>query len=121
MGEKGWLLWEGIFTLCLFSLLVSLAPFFLQIMGSSREMQEMESEAQFIAQSFIEEWKGGGQPVSGDWKSEKGVGFHVVVSISSLSPSVEECEVEIHWQLPREGSQSRKIQGYRLKKKVMGG
>lgn len=114
MGEKGWLLWETIFALFLFSLLISLVPFFLQVMGNGRERQEMESEAQQMAQFVIEEWKAGAQPVSGERTDAKGRLFHVVVSVRSLTSSVEECEVAIQWQFPTGSLQTRKIQGYRL-------
>lgn len=115
MGSEGWIMGETLFALILLSLLLLITPLFLQVSMKEYSKQSNESTVNQLAQSLLEDWKGGGPPPpSGEKKGGDQLLLHLSVSVKPLSQGVEECELVISWEQSNGISQKRTIKGYRL-------
>lgn len=112
-NEKGFVMWETIFSLILITLVIFVTPSFIQVVEGGNKKQGMEHSAQQLAQKLLEGWKNG-EPVNpGEKRGADGRVFYVDVSLLNESECVESCQLTIRWNEVHNREEVRRITAYR--------
>lgn len=98
--EKGFVMWETIFSMILLSLLLLVTPSFLEVVEGGIKKRGMEHSAHQLAQTILEGWKNGEPLYFGEKRGGDGRIFYVDVNVSLLKEStcVERCQLTIRRQ-----------------------
>jgi Tfp pilus assembly protein PilV len=112
-NEKGFAMWETIFSMILLSLVLFITPLFIQTVESGNKAREMDYSAQQLAQTLLEGWKNGEQLTSGEKRGMDGRKFDVEVILMKESPCVEQCQLIIRWEGIQNPVETRTMIGYR--------